>query len=548
MKPFKKSYTRPADAKVVTKQVRENGQPVRKPFAKFKQRGGRVIEAPVSDGGTRCRVPSGKYYGRIKTVYGQQDMPLCTDLDASKEMLHQLQRKANREAAGLSDPFDESGKCSLSEHLAGFRQHLEAKVNSGRYIKEIIACTQKILDGCQFKRITDISASPVAGWLKDRRDAGEFGISTSNGYLTAFKGFCNWLVKDRRAADNPVSHLPNLNADLDVRRERRNLSAAEFSRLIEATRRNGTVCGLIGLERVMLYLSAAYTGLRASELASLSEASFDFNSEPLTVTVQAAYSKRRRKDVLPLHPDLAYRLQEWLSERRQSEDDKNPILSINGTRNTTLWPGHWAEKRRAAEMLRNDQKAAGINYRDDQDRVFDFHALRHQFISMLAADDVHPKMAQELARHSDINLTMKAYTHVGLYDLNKAVSSLPTMTMPQETAATGTDDGVGRSSLALRHGIPCPPVSTDDHAAASCNDDQLSKPAAEDSLKKLVFDRECSSLSIPDDVTREDYFEPSRDCSHQIPNRAKHVVVLRKGYCPLCRKRQLGHQNSKRKT
>ena len=72
MKPFKKSYTRPvpADTKIVKKQVRENGQPVRKPFAKFKQRGGRVVEAPISDDGTRYRVPSGKYYGRIKTVYG----------------------------------------------------------------------------------------------------------------------------------------------------------------------------------------------------------------------------------------------------------------------------------------------------------------------------------------------------------------------------------------------------------------------------------------------------------------------------------------------
>jgi len=43
-------------------------------------------------------------------------VPLCTDLDASKEMLHQLQRKADREAAGLSDPFDESGKCPLSRN------------------------------------------------------------------------------------------------------------------------------------------------------------------------------------------------------------------------------------------------------------------------------------------------------------------------------------------------------------------------------------------------------------------------------------------------
>ena len=446
-------------------------------------------------------------------------MPLCTDLDASKEMLHQLQRKADREAAGLSDPFDESRKCPLSEHLAGFRRHLESRNNSDRYIEEDIARTQKILDGCQFKRITDISASSVAAWLKDRRDAGDFVISTSNHYLTAFKGFCNWLVMDRRAADNPLAQLPKLNADLDVRRVRQNLPAVEFSRLIETTRGNGTVRGLTGLERVMLYLSAAYTGLRASELASLSEASFDFNSDPLTVTVQAAYSKRRRKDVLPLHPDLAHRLRGWLSERQR------PVLSINGTRDTTLWPGCWAEKRCAAAMLRKDLKAAGTDYRDDQDRVFDFHALRHQFISMLAQANVHPKMAQELARHSDINLTMKTYTHVGLYDLNKAVSSLPAMTMSKKTAATGTDDGSGQSSLALHHGIPCPPMSTDDHAADSCDDIQPPKPAVENPLKKQVFDRECPSLSTKDDAVREGGLESVGNSSNRSRAPAHETVV-----------------------
>jgi hypothetical protein len=68
-----------------------------------------------------------------------------------------------------------------------------------------------------------------------------------------------------------------------------------------------------------------------------------------------------------------------------------------------------------------------------------FHALRHQFISMLAAAGVRPKTAQELARHSDINLTMSRYTHVRLSDLSTAVESLPSLKSPETQAATGTD-------------------------------------------------------------------------------------------------------------
>jgi hypothetical protein len=56
----------------------------------------------------------------------------------------------------------------------------------------------------------------------------------ADGYLTAIKGFTRWLVRDRRAAENPLVHLSALNAETDVRRERRALSADEFRLSIEA--------------------------------------------------------------------------------------------------------------------------------------------------------------------------------------------------------------------------------------------------------------------------------------------------------------------------
>ena len=48
---------------------------------------------------------------------------------------------------------------------------------------------------------------------------------------------------------------------------------------------------------------------------------------------------------------------------------------------------------------------------DDSGKVFDFHALKGKCASLLAASGVHPKTAQSIMRHSDINLTMNAYTH-----------------------------------------------------------------------------------------------------------------------------------------
>ena len=53
-------------------------------------------------------------------------------------------------------------------------------------------------------------------------------------------------------------------------------------------------------QRATLYHLAAETGLRASELWSLTAASFSLDACPPTVTVQAAYTKNRRRDTLCL--------------------------------------------------------------------------------------------------------------------------------------------------------------------------------------------------------------------------------------------------------
>ena len=108
-----------------------------------------------------------------------------------------------------------------------------------------------------------------------------------------------------------------------------------------------------------------------------------------------------------------------------------------------VWPGSWPL--RAAAMIRIDLSAAAVAYRDQEGNVADFHALRHSYITLLSRSGASPKVAQELARHSDIRLTMNVYTHAGLYDLAGAVDALPSLLSPcgrpeQITlVATGTD-------------------------------------------------------------------------------------------------------------
>jgi integrase len=478
-------------------------------------------------GAKKKKERSDKWYGQFVDAAGDwKRVPLAADKSAAQAMLNELVNKAERQKAGRVDVFEPHFNRPLSEHLNAYEQALRAKGDGADHVTLSVARIRAVLDGCQFMRLSDLSASAVATFLADARRTGltvidckgrckvdangkpkrrAISIATSNHYLTAFKGFCRWLVKDRRMPDNPIAHLSALNAKTDVRHERRPLSAEEFMLLIDATRAGKPFRGLSGESRALLYIVAANTGLRASELASLTAASFDLEAEPATVTVEAAYSKHRRRDVLPLRADLAVLLCPLLSTfdsdalsvariERSAQGDLE--AESNGERASMghLWAGTWVEK--PAKMLRRDLRAARAKwlkdalsdgerkrrerstelcYRDEAGRVFDFHALRHQFITNLARGRVHVKEAQQLARHSTITLTMDCYTHLGIVDLTSALDALPalpTMTGPASEAAelraTGTDGRADPKSLraqgrAQKTVLSCPVVSLSGH-------------------------------------------------------------------------------------
>jgi len=291
---------------------------------------------------------------------------------------------------------------------------------------------------------SQISASRVSEYLAGLRK-GDDGISaqTSNFYLTALKSFCRFMVKDRRATENPVAHLDGLNVATDRRHDRRHLTADELSRLIQTTTTGPIRHKLDGFSRAILYRVAMETGLRRKELRELSVGSFDFDSPTPSVMLEAGKSKNRKVTVLPVRPQLVEELRRWFATLPDAPE-------------TRLWP---TLTQHTAKMLKADLEAAGIVYVDDAGLFADFHSLRHSFVSMLAAGNVHPKLAQRLARHSDINLTMNRYSHTLLTDEAEALKALPefpsafTSERPevQTLKATGTD---GRGENVLPSGLP----------------------------------------------------------------------------------------------
>ncbi len=402
-----------------------------------------------------------KWYGQYRDADNiLRRVPLSPNKTAAQQMLNELVQRAELGQAGIRDYFEEHRKTPLAEHLAAWQEVLQARNNTADYVTLKIVRAGKIIEHCKFRFIGDLSASRVEGALADLREQAavaeqngktdRFGTQTSNHYLSAIKQFARWLVKDRRSAENPLAHLAGGNVKLDRRHERRELSDEELTWLLETVHAAGRRARLDGPDREMLYLASAYTGLRASELASLRPESFDLDAVMPTVTVEAGYSKHRREDVVPLHADLVERLRVWLAGKAAGE---------------RIWPGKWAANKGAGKMLQGDlrharavwiaraatdaereqRKASSfLVYRDSEGRVIDFHALRHTFITRLVRSGASPKEAQTLARHSTIVLTMDRYAHTGLHDTAAAVRAMPRIlsTTPdydrQVMRATGT--------------------------------------------------------------------------------------------------------------
>ena len=424
-----------------------------------------------------------------------------------------LCRKCN--GTGCQDSKGQPSQC-VENHVDAYLEFLTSKNNTEKHVRLTRTRLRDALLACRFDLIEDLNAGRVSVWLRDQRMDG-MSPATSNHYVTSVKSFGNWLFKDRRHPDNPFGHLTKVNARVDVRVVRRALNQEELAALVASTENGASFRDLSGDDKAMLYLMAAFTGLRASELASLTTQSLNFRCDPPTLTVEAACSKHRREDVLPLHAGLAVRLRQWLQERsrRALDDDAIPFNSVTTDFDVgepgvaePLFPGTWPD--RAAKMLRRDLEAARMQWiseaetnaeRQERERSdflkfetadgrADFHALRHKFVSDLATAGVHPKLAQELARHSSIVLTMDKYSHVGLLDMNAALESLPGMPVRRDAArahqtATGSDPSLVATLVATPSGN-----LGDSHklsrktAAAGCDSSDSRNVSSQEGLSK----------------------------------------------------------------
>jgi integrase len=333
------------------------------------------------------------------------DAQLCAWLQGIPDTLRNRLAKV-----GLVEPSRVAAGKPLVEHLDDYRQFIGDITKHAKNTHNALA---KLFSDCKFVFWTDIQAGRLYNHLTRLRTTSEISQRTFNFRLKAAKAFCRWIVQDRRASESPVAHLKPITITKQER-QRRALESDELRRLLDTTARGPVRFGMTGFERYLLYRFAAETGLRANEIRNLTIGDFDFDH--LLVIAKAGSSKRKRQDVQTLRADTATLLKDFFKNKTPG------VKAFGGT--------YKRMTDRTAEMIRQDLEAAGVEYKDQADRVFDFHSLRHETGTLLARCGVHPRDAQAHMRHSDINLTMKYYTHLRKGAESETAARLPDLSLP----------------------------------------------------------------------------------------------------------------------
>ena len=325
------------------------------------------------------------------------DVPLHTfDKQVAVERLKKIVREKQQEQEGLiaSKPQREAAQKPLAEHLEDFVRSRQSIGRDEKYVKELRKKVLKLVEDCGWELPCHVTAESFEVW----RNGQDKSAKTLNEYLGAISGLMRWL--ERRVGANPLRFVEKARVGGTQQRDRRAFTLEQLGSLV-------AVSG----ERGVVYLTAAFTGLRRGELGQLKWSDVHLDAAKPFINARAAISKNHKQCSLPLTPAVVEKL------RRHRPEDAEP--------------GDLVFRRLIPRMdrFRKDLEAAGIPYVDDKGEFADFHALRNTFATMLTLAGVSQRVIMELMRHSDMRLTAKVYTDAGMLPTGDAVMKLPALVM-----------------------------------------------------------------------------------------------------------------------
>jgi len=304
-------------------------------------------------------------------------------------------------------------RITLDDALDRFRTKMVANGNTPKSISTTLQQVLSLLHACNIDSLAKIRRETIERWLaneirkREQNEAQAYTSRTINHYLTSVKSFVQYLVDVELLSSNPLKSMRKLNPEIGQRKKRRAMTADEFERLLQAAAERKCRTKKQSGERTLAYRLLLGTGLRSTELSLLTPNQIDFERNRLTV--EAAKTKNKGADVLPVRPELVLLVKEWIE--LHSIQPQERIFRYNSNSIHRSFYG--------------DLKAAGIERVGSDGRSIDVHSLRKTFGTMLAREGVPLTTVQRLMRHSTPLLTAKLYIDVDPVDMTQALEKLP---------------------------------------------------------------------------------------------------------------------------
>jgi integrase len=313
-----------------------------------------------------------------------RDIPLkVSDKQVAQQKLNKLLQELEHESAGLipAKPERETAQSPLLDLVSEYVNELTVLGRSADHLRHVRTRLRLLVRECRWTRLADVTPTSFQSWRKQQTTKAP---KTLNQYLDVLSAFWTWLRKQSRVTVNPFELVERVDTRGKERIQRRALSDAQVVQLLKVAGKNQ-----------LAYMLPLYAGLRRNEAKTLRWSDLVLGESVGLLRLHAAVNKNRKEQSLPLHRELAKALQ----QQKPANGKEDDLVLVNGVPDM--------------DEVRTDLEKAGIPFLDERGRRIDYHALRTTFITRLSTMKVHPRLAMELARHSDMRLTMKTYTDAG---------------------------------------------------------------------------------------------------------------------------------------
>lgn len=305
--------------------------------------------------------------------------------------------------------------------LSRSRHTMLAYKNALQIFRDVLAEKSLEPDSTPAEMLTEDLISPLAGYLKT------YAPSTEQLYLQAVKGFYLYLDSERLANVNqsrvavlirqrsrrPGVRYPQFPAD-DIETLLKRIENVE-NLLMPANDENLSDINLRAYRDRAFLLTLADTGFRVHEACNLRRGDIDWNEQRALII-----GKGDKQAVVRFTSRSLQAIRDYLSQRA--------ALDGNSGRQLSSLPVFARHDKGAGKKVKPMTPATGRNIvkerveqllgREMVGRITP-HSFRHYFVTTVLRGTGNLKIAQELARHKNIQVTQR-YTHLSDDELDKA--------------------------------------------------------------------------------------------------------------------------------